>query len=184
MCDKNNDWTTVGAKKQEAVKTVNRFVQQTSQDAKIIKTVYATGPKYYATNNVIVQESTNNRKPTLTPIDTSRPKTKKEFMQEKDKLLKDTLNEIYLYDEKKITEMLEEHKNNKQYDYKKGGLVANLKPILVSHYNKNNVNRYNVLSSQKFQDNVTDYFSQYDLDVVFNNDPDNEVWRIILYPQN
>lgn len=179
----NNEWTTVGAKKLDSVKTVNRFAQQNAQETNSVKTVYATGPKYHSVGNVVVEVPTNNRKPSLTPIDTSKPKTKKEFMQEKNKLLNDALSEIYYYDEKQINRMLEEHKNNKQYDHKKGGFVANLKPILVSHYNKNNVNRYNVLSSQKFQDAVVDHFSQHDLDVVFNNDPDNEVWRIILYPQ-
>ena len=181
MNNNNNDWTIVGEKNKNTVKTVNRFSQQNTQAANTVKTVFATGPTYHSQNSVVVSVPTYNRKITVTPIDTSKPKTKKELMSEKNKLLDASLKEIYAYDKKRITNMIEEHKKNKQYDHKKGGLVTNLQPILISHYDRNNVNRYSVLSSQKFRESVIDHFSQFDVDVVLNNDPDNEVWRIVLY---
>lgn len=185
MSNNNNEWTTVGAKK-PIVKTVNRFINQAVQDNKPVKTVYATGPKYYSDTDKCVRIEIASNKTSVQSVPVQKTMTKKELMQEKDKLLNEALNEIENnYSEKTIEKMLDDHFNNKVYDHKIRSYATHLKlPIILSYYNKNNVNRYATLSSVKFQDSVTEYFNKYDLNVSFSNDADNEIWRIFLYPQD
>jgi len=203
----NSEWTTVGAKKNvnktvqenksvrttnvsttqtvqenKPVKTVNVFANQLAQETKPIKTVFATGPKFYSTSESSrVEAPSKNKESSVQNV--QKTFTRKELMEKKQKLLEQACQEI-CYDEGTIDKMLDNYYNNKVYDHKKGGLVAHLKPILMSYNNKGGIDRYAVLSSQNFQNIVTEHFSQYDLDVTFKNDSDNQVWRIFLYPQH
>ena len=82
-----------------------------------------------------------------------------------------------------LEQLLAEFWGNKKIDHRTGTLIAHLQPILINHYDESNENRYKELSSQKFQDEVRNYYEKYDLETVFRNDRDNELWRIFLYPQ-
>jgi len=98
---------------------------------------------------------------------------------DKSKLL---LDEVCVKD-KELQMMLTNYRQARKIDPRTGGLVAHMTPLLISYYDQSGEDRYPLLSSRKFQDQVKNYYKERDINASFRNDSDNEHWRIYLYPQ-
>jgi len=168
----NNKPKRVAPKNIETKSSVNNYNSG-------VKTVYATGPvyKFDTDPNIVVKV------PSYLEFE-NKPKqvsVKKEQQESKNNLT--TLLRQACYPSHDITKMVKDFKTKRKVDPKTGTLVPNLQPILISHLDESNNNRYKELSSQKFQKEVSDYYAKYNINVTFINDRDEELWKIYLYPQ-
>lgn len=150
------------------------------------RTVIATGPVYRSNGSQVMQVyavdyNAPQKKPTVLPV-VSALKTKMDLQIKTKNVFNKIMSEA-CYPDVILEQLLAEFWGNKKIDHRTGTLIAHLQPILINHYDESNENRYKELSSQKFQDEVRNYYEKYDLETVFRNDRDNELWRIFLYPQ-
>ncbi|ARF09115.1 hypothetical protein Catovirus_2_64 [Catovirus CTV1] len=142
------------------------------------KTAVAKGPVYgHSGEKVQVQVAEpTNVKPSAKTLKVNNPIQQK---VDKSKLL---LDEVCVKD-KELQMMLTNYRQARKIDPRTGGLVAHMTPLLISYYDQSGEDRYPLLSSRKFQDQVKNYYKERDINASFRNDSDNEHWRIYLYPQ-
>lgn len=132
-----------------------------------IKTVYANGPIYKMDG---IKSNTNTN--TINKI--SKPVVETH---------ETNLLELVCIKKDKLNQMINNFFKEKKVDLATRSLIPHLTPIIINYYDNDDIYIYPTLSSKKFQNQVKQYYSLYNVNVSFKNDPDNELWRIYLYPQ-
>lgn len=82
----------------------------------------------------------------------------------------------------KMDKQLKDFYSRKQYDTKTQSVIPHLTPIIIDYYSDSGLDQRNIPYSDDFRQSVDNYYSNFDIQVKYQNDRENERWRILLYP--
>lgn len=177
-----------------------------------VKTVYATRPTYYldALKKEVVSKPSNIKthqqtaiknvyaptpRPQTAPIFTTRPQPPlktRNTVSEID-LIFSKMDKLTLIPEPELFKQIEEYRKLRgRPDPVTKRNVSSLKPLIISISKEDNLlhqdstkvyYKSNILARPDYQVRMNTYYKKYNCDILTNRDYDNEVWRIIIYPQ-